>query len=43
MGLDLRALSNRLGLSLEVYRRNTFAMIGPAPELPVILGTAVPR
>lgn len=43
VGVDLRALSNRLGLSLEVYRRNTFDMIGPAPELPVILGTAVPR
>lgn len=43
IGMDASALDNRLGFSLEVYQRNTFDMIGPAPELPVILGTEVPR
>lgn len=43
VGLDVQALRNRLGITLEVFKRNTFNMIGPAPTLPAILGTAVPR
>lgn len=43
IGLDLQAINNKLGLTFEVFQRNTFNMIGPAPELPVILGTEVPR
>lgn len=43
LGADIQTFNNRLDLALEVYKRNTFDMIGPAPELPVILGTAVPR
>lgn len=43
VGLDLQAINNKLGLTFEVFQRNTFNMIGPAPELPVILGTEVPR
>lgn len=43
VGIDAQALNNRLGVSMEFFQRNTFDMIGPAPELPVVLGTAVPR
>lgn len=43
VGADVQALNNRLTVGLEVYKRNTFNMVGPAPELPSILGTAVPR
>lgn len=43
VGLDAQALTNRLGVSMEIYQRNTYNMIGPAPELPAILGTEVPR
>lgn len=43
LGLDLQAINNKLGLTFEVFKRNTFNMIGPAPELPVILGTTVPN
>lgn len=43
VGFDLQALDNRLGMVFELYQRNTYNMIGPAPELPVILGTGVPR
>ncbi|WP_286761363.1 SusC/RagA family TonB-linked outer membrane protein [Salegentibacter sp. UBA1130] len=43
LGLDLALLKNRLNLSLEYFNRKTLDMVGPAPELPAILGTAVPR
>ena len=42
-GFDISALQNRLNLSFGWYRRQTLDMIGPAPELPGILGTAVPK
>ncbi|MCJ8165706.1 TonB-dependent receptor [Pontibacter sp. E15-1] len=42
-GLDLGMLSNRLSLNFDYFKRKTFDMVGPAPELPVTLGTAVPR
>lgn len=42
IALDWGLLSNRLTGSVEYYIRNTKNMIGNAPELPSILGTAVP-
>ena len=43
VGLDFAAINNRLNGSLDVYSRKTIDMVGPAPELPVTLGTAVPQ
>src|SRR3546814_10613786 len=43
LGLDLSMLNNRLNLNVAYFNRKTFDMVGPAPELQVILGTAVPR
>lgn len=43
IGFDLNALNNRFGLNIEWFSRKTEDMIGPAPEMPVILGTAVPK
>ncbi len=43
VGLDLAVLQNRLNLNFDYFKRKTFDMVGPAPELPVILGTGVPR
>lgn len=41
-GLDLGMLKGRLNFSADFYQRSTQNMVGPAPELPVILGTPVP-
>lgn len=43
LGLDFGALGNRLTGSFDYYQRKTLDMVGPAPELPVILGTSVPK
>lgn len=43
IGFDLGMLNNRLNLSFDWFVRTTFDMVGPAPELPVTLGTAVPK
>ena len=43
VGLDISALSGRLNTSAEWFTRKTEDMIGPAPEMPAILGTAVPK
>lgn len=43
MGVDIQTFNNRLNASLEVYKRNTLNMVGPAPLLPAILGTGVPQ
>ncbi|WP_346316178.1 TonB-dependent receptor [Chitinophaga sp. YIM B06452] len=43
LGADAAFLGNRLAVTFEYYTRLTLNMIGPAPELPVILGTDVPR
>lgn len=43
IGLDIGAFNNRLTSSFDYYTRNTLDMVGPAPELPVSLGTAVPK
>jgi TonB-linked SusC/RagA family outer membrane protein len=43
MGIDISFLDNRLTSSFDYFNRFTDNMIGPAPELPAILGTTVPR
>ncbi|WP_455673886.1 TonB-dependent receptor [Phocaeicola sp.] len=43
VGVDVDMLSNKLNLSFDWYQRDTKDMVGPAPELPVILGTGVPK
>ena len=43
VGLDFAAFKDRLTLSFDYYLRNTTGMVGPADELPEILGTAVPK
>lgn len=42
-GLDYGLLDNRLRGSFDYYVRETLDMIGPAPELPAILGISVPK
>lgn len=42
-GADLSLLDSRLTASFDFFIRYTNDMVGPAPELPVTLGTAVPR
>lgn len=43
IGVDLGLFNNRLNLSFDKFIRYTDDMIGPAPTLPAILGTAVPK
>lgn len=43
VGLDLAMMQNRLTMTLDLFKRKTFDMVGPAQELPNILGTAVPK
>ena len=43
IGLDWAALNNRLTGSFDYFQRMTNDMIGPAPQLPGILGTGVPK
>ena len=43
VGFDLSAFQNRLGLTFEVFQRDTRNMVGPAPQLPSTLGTNPPR
>ena len=43
IGLDWGAFNNRLTGSFGYFQRKTYDMVGPAPELPDILGTAVPK
>lgn len=42
-GIDMGAFSNRLTGSFDYYQRRTLDMVGPAMELPSILGKTVPR
>lgn len=42
-GVDWGAFNNRLTGSFELFSRKTYDMIGPAPELPAILGTDAPK
>lgn len=43
VGFDLGMFNNRLTASFDWFNRKTINMVGPAPELPVILGAAVPK
>lgn len=43
IGVDMGFLNNRLNVSFDYFNRKTINMVGPAPELPVILGAAVPK
>lgn len=43
IGLDVNAINNRLTGSFDFYNRKTLDMVGPAPELPLTLGTNVPQ
>jgi TonB-linked SusC/RagA family outer membrane protein len=42
LGIDLGMLKNRLNINFDYFTRMTTGMVGPAPELPVTLGTKVP-
>jgi TonB-linked SusC/RagA family outer membrane protein len=42
-GADLSLLKNKLLFSYDYFTRYTDNMVGPAPELPVVLGTEVPK
>lgn len=43
IGLDFGLFSNRLTGTIEYFKRKTLDMVGPAPQLPAILGIAVPK
>lgn len=43
VGLDWGLFNNRLTGGFDVYTRYTDNMVGPSPELPYVLGTAVPK
>lgn len=43
IGVDFTLLNNKLSGSFEVFNRKTSNMVGPAPQLPSTLGTAVPQ
>ncbi|WP_405259310.1 SusC/RagA family TonB-linked outer membrane protein [Capnocytophaga canimorsus] len=42
-GIDLAALQNRLSVSFEIFKRITYNMVGPAPQLPPTLGIKPPQ
>lgn len=43
VGFDIGAFKNRLTASFDWFLRDTKNMVGPADELPVVLGTSVPK
>lgn len=43
VGFDWGGFNNRLTGSFDYFVRKTLDMVGPAPELPVTLGTSVPK
>lgn len=43
IGLDFGAFNNRLTGSFDYFNRKTLDMVGPAPEMPAILGADVPK
>lgn len=43
VGVDMGFLNNRLNINFDWFNRKTVNMVGPAPELPVILGAVVPK
>ncbi|HWK56226.1 MAG TPA: TonB-dependent receptor [Parapedobacter sp.] len=42
IGIDVEALRNRLAFTFDYFTRYTEDMVGPAPQLPKVLGTSVP-
>ena len=42
IGIDFGCFENRLTGSFDLFNRSTYDMVGPARELPVVLGTDVP-
>jgi TonB-linked SusC/RagA family outer membrane protein len=42
-GVEAGFLGNRLNIGLDIYRRLTTDMFGPAEALPILLGTGVPQ
>ncbi|SFU64265.1 TonB-linked outer membrane protein, SusC/RagA family [Pustulibacterium marinum] len=42
LGVDFSAFDNKLTASFDWFNRKTLDMVGPAPELPAILGVGVP-
>ena len=42
-GFDLSMLRNRLNINFDWFQRKALDMVGPAPELPNILGIGVPK
>ncbi|MEG1562431.1 MAG: TonB-dependent receptor [Bacteroides sp.] len=43
IGFDVAMLRNRLNVTFDYFQRKSKDMVGPAPELPNILGIAVPK
>lgn len=43
IGFDLAMLNNRLNVNFDYFQRKSKDIVGPAPELPNILGTKVPN
>lgn len=43
IGLDIAMLSNRLNVNFDWFQRKAIDMVGPAPELPNILGKNPPK
>jgi TonB-linked SusC/RagA family outer membrane protein len=43
IGLDINMMRNRFNASFDWFKRQSLDMVGPAPELPAILGIGVPR
>src|SRR5699024_1851776 len=43
VGLDMGMFNDKLNVTFDYFKRTTYDMIGPAPKLPAILGTAVPQ
>lgn len=43
IGFDISMLNSRLSASFDWFLRESLDMVGPAPELPVTLGTSVPK
>lgn len=43
IGIDLSMFDNRFTMSFDWFNRKTINMVGPATELPMTLGTGVPK
>jgi TonB-linked SusC/RagA family outer membrane protein len=43
VGLDVGALGNRLTATFDYYRRSSDDLVGPAEQLPAVLGAAAPQ